>query len=157
MREVYIIERNGNHISYKVKEAPEGIPFDSEPYDHASQYRKYIKDNNIQLENDKLLSFEFGEELSKLGISSIIVENKVMCIFLPEHLSDEQSKWFIDRKNILRHYNISYGYIKDNELITKDPDRDEGEMTLIKDFYKHIKKDIQIQKEGEINELGRAI
>jgi len=154
MKEVYIIEKNGNCIFYKIPKAPEDKNFDDDPYNHEYWYRKYIKDNNIELDDYNLTSYLFAEELAKKDISSIILENKTMCIFLPKNISKEQLDWYINRKNSLRHYYISYEYYDGDEIKTRDPDIDSGEITLIKEFYKHLKGKI---KEGEINEHRRTI
>lgn len=155
MKEVYIIEKDGNCIYYKIPKVLDGKIFDDEIYNHEYYYRKYIKDKNIKLENEKLVSFEFAEYLSKLDIASIIVENKKMLIFLPKKISKEQSNWFINAKNAIRYFEVSYGYNDINDFKINEPKVSEGETTKIKDFYKYIK--LNIQKEGEDNEYRKTI
>ena len=147
MKEVYIIEKSGNVNSYKMP---------ANDY-HIKYLYKYIQDNNLDIKCDNLTTFDYSEELSKLGISSIIIENKKMCIFIPEYISKGQFDWFIKSKKALKYFEISYGYINNDEFIVKDPDIFEGETTKIKDFYKHLKNNIQIQKEGEIGEYRKTV
>ena len=158
MREVYIIERDGNVIYYKIPKSNNDTEGNEEYY-HEYYYKKYIKDNNIKIAlNDEILpSFEYGKLLSNIGISSIIVENRKMFIFLPEKISKGQFNWFVDSKNALKSFNISYSSIQNNDLVINDPDIHAGKKTLIKDFYKYIKININNQKEGEINEHRRTI
>ena len=147
MKETYIIEQNGNVESYKMP---------ANDY-HIKYLYKYIQDNNLDIKCDNLTTFDYGEELSKLGIASIIVENKKMCIFIPEYISKGQFDWFIKSKKAFKHFEISYGYVSNDELVVIDPDIFEGETTKIKDFYKYLKTNIKNRKEDEISEHRRTI
>lgn len=147
MKETYIIDQIGIVKSYKMP---------ANDY-HEKYLYKYIQDNNLDIKCDNLTTYGYGEELSKLGIASIIVENKKMCIFIPEYISKGQFDWFIRHKKALRFFNISYGYVIKDEMKFEDPDTTKGETSKIKDFYKYLKTNIKNRKEDEISEHRRTI
>lgn len=146
MGEVYIIERDGNVKFYKLSE---------EDNYHSSYFKKYIKENNIDINEDNLTSYEYGIRLSKIGLLSIIVENRNMLIFVPEIISNDQFNWLINRKKALINFCISYSYIENKE--SKCVESKENKKSSVKDFYKYIKSNIQNQKEGELDEHRKAI
>lgn len=148
MKEVYIIEKDGNVNYYKMLNDNDF---------HSAYFFKYIQENNLNIKCDNLTSFGYATELSKLGLASIIVENKNMYIFLPEYISNNQFTWFLKSKKSFRYFQLSYGYIDNKEFVSIDPDITQGETTKIKDFYKYLKKNIQNRKEGEVNEHRRTI
>lgn len=156
MKEIYIIERDGNVVYYKLPKS-NLKNFNDEIYIHEYYFRKYMKDKNIKLDNNNLTSYELAEQLTKIGLSSIIVDHKMMCIFLPQFITKEQFDWYVSKNRALKRFDISYGFLKGNEFVTIDPDYEIGEKTKIKDFYKYIRNNIQMKKEGEIDEYRRLI
>lgn len=154
MREVYIITREGNHVSYKIPNIPENAAKEEErdlKYAHQTYLKQYIEENNIDVNTEGKTSYGIAEELMMVGLSPIIVENREMFIFVPEKMSQEQYNWYKKMFSVLKRFNIYFSYVENDNITMVDVDEDEPSSQNLKRFYKNIEKNIKKQKESEIN------
>lgn len=153
MREVYILPREEEYVFYRVPQMPENPSKEEKndlKYAHETYLKKYIKDNNIDVDTEKT-SYGLAEELMKIGISSIIVENREMIVFIPKEISQTQYNWYKNMYAALRRFNIHYAYFEGEEIKLEDPDDEEFHKSNINKFYKNIKSNLKKQKESEKN------
>ena len=148
-RKVYVVLRDGNHKSYDIPIAKSKEEETKDEFLHSYYLKKFAAENNINVDENEKLSYPLAENLSNEGYCPIIVENRVMCIFLPEKVSEDQYMWFKKIYKLLTRYSISYTHIENGEIIIESPDIEEGETTLLKQFDKYIKKNYKKYKESD--------
>ena len=155
MREVFIITEEGKHIYYRIPNIPEDAPKEetnNPKYSHAFYLEDYMEKNNIYVDEKNKTSYGLAEELMKVGLSPIIVENKEMFIFIPKQITKEQYLWYKKMYPALVRYNVHYACFEGEEIINNDPDFEEPNKVTIKRFYKNIEKNLKSQKEVENDE-----
>ena len=142
-REVYIIEKDGNIVANKITAMP-----GEKEFLHSYYLVKYMNKNNIP-HDDSTLSYTQGEVLSKNGISTILIDNNLSIVFLPEFITEYQSYTFNKIKKFLSRYKVMYEYIDGDETVSVSLNYLEGETTKINSLYKQIKKNRE--KDSEKN------
>ena len=155
MREVYIITKEGEHIFYRIPQIPQDASKEEQndlKYAHETYFRKYIIENNLNIDHTGKTSYALAEELMKVGLSPIIVENKEMFIFIPKQITKEQYLWYKKMYHALVRYNVHYACFEGEEIINNDPDFEEPNKVTMKRFYKNIEKNLKSQKEVENDE-----
>lgn len=153
MREVFIITREGNHVSYIIPNIPEDASKEEMKdlkYAHETYFKKYIEENNIDVNTEGKTSYGIAEELMLVGLSPIIVENREMFVFIPEKMTKEQYNWYKKMIPVLKRFNIHFSYVENDNINSVDIEDDEPSNQNLKRFYKIIDKNIKKQKESEI-------
>ncbi len=144
MEEVIIIQQDGKSITYK-KES------NDKEYYHSYYLKQYAKENNINITDSDSTGI-IASDLTKTGLSILIIENRYLLVYLPEVLSKQQLKFYLDKKNVLRRFNIDYSYMEDGKIKYAEYDDEFNNSFRVRQFYNYIKKNIEEQKKGDIDE-----
>lgn len=100
---ILLIEKNENGESLKSYKISE-----NDKLGHLSGLIDFNNKNNLNIENiENMTSYEASLEVAKKGYVNIHVSNKIMIIYLPMYLSEEQYKWFKDNMGLLSKFIIS--------------------------------------------------
>ena len=144
MKELIIISKEEGHISYKVTGTDKDDPKSYHPY----YMIEYINENNLDIDyNDDDVSGILATKLAQAGISTIIVEGKIMSIYLPENMTKNQLDYYKGMHKLLMKFSIYYMYIKDGNIVYCDEDSIEKN-TYIKEFYKYLKEKMRELEDG---------
>jgi len=121
-KEVIIIPNENNHENY---------PYYCEAFevsiDHDVKYKKYAKENGIELPKECDTAYDCGVFLALKGFLNMEMEGRNLICFIPSTISKKQYKWMKKSKYIISKYNISLVSLYEDGSIYKnsylhDPD-----------------------------------
>lgn len=134
MRSVVIIPENGEVFERKIEMSER----------HASGMKYYCEMMGIPLDFPLGAPYLWGAELAKQNHICIQIENRMMILFLPYEITDNQVEWFQTYRNYIAKHRIYLLTIeqgeKQEEKMHESTDEFGEPVNMVSLLYKELKK-----------------
>lgn len=132
---------NNSQIKYNItKEDTEG---------HLSLLKKFINDNNIDIDVNNKTSYELSIELIEIGYMNIHFENRMIIIYLPDTLSNNQASYIKQNINGMKRYDLKLVSYDGCDIEFIENDEDDYETNMVNVVMKNVKKKLKKRKKEE--------